>query len=167
MLNIRHLKGALRIHAMMERARWNAVYGWPKPRKVPSMIAEIYQFNNECLNLEERPLNPMTHKAGEHDFMVTALNEEIEEYIEGFEQQDVVKMADSLIDLCYFAIGGLRRMGITEDQARACFLAIHNANMTKKKGSNAKRGDFADDAVKPADFIPADVQIAHILLEVD
>jgi predicted HAD superfamily Cof-like phosphohydrolase len=78
----------------------------------------------------------------------------------------VVKMVDALLDLCYFAIGGLRRMGLTEEQARGCFLAIHNANMTKKKGGQAKRGNFEDDAVKPADFVPPDQAIAHILLEI-
>lgn len=130
------------------------------------MITEIFQFNNECLQLAERPLNPLTFKEGEHEFMVKALNEELIEYIEGYQAQDVVKMTDALFDLCYFAIGGLRRMGLTEDQARACFLAIHNANMTKKKGANASRGNFADDAVKPADFLPPDQMIANILLEI-
>jgi hypothetical protein len=129
------------------------------------MIAEIYQFNNEVLSLTERPLNPLLYKEGEFQFTKTAFLEEIAEFEEGFQKQDVVVMADSIIDLCYFAIGALRRMGVTEDQARACFLAVHSANMTKKKGKLEKRGDFEDDAVKPADFVPPDQAIAHILLE--
>lgn len=132
------------------------------------MINEIFQFNDEVLGLaqQDRPLNPMTFKAGEHDFLLKALREEIEEYIEGYEAQDVVKMVDGLFDLCYFAIGGLRRMGLTSDQAVACFEAVHNANMSKKKGTNGKRGDFEDDAVKPVNFVPPDEAIAHILLEI-
>lgn len=130
------------------------------------MIAEIYQFNNECLNLPERPLNPLTFKQGEFEFTKGAFLEEIEEMQQGYDQQDIVKMVDSVLDLCYFAVGALRRMGVSEDQARACFLAIHNANMTKKKGANATRGNFADDAVKPEGFVPPDQAIAHILLEV-
>lgn len=130
------------------------------------MISEIYQFNEEVLALAARPLNPLTFKDGEFAFTCKAFEEEITEFREGFDKQDVVLMADAVLDLCYFAVGALKRMGITEDQARACFLAIHNANMTKKKGTNEKRGDFADDAVKPAEFVPADIAIAHILLEV-
>jgi predicted HAD superfamily Cof-like phosphohydrolase len=130
------------------------------------MISEIYQFNTEVINVSERSLNPLSHKDGEFEYLVKALNEEVAEFITAYGNQDVVKMADAILDLCYFAIGGLRRMGITEDQARACFLAIHNANMTKKRGAQAKRGGFEDDAVKPTDFVPPDEAIAHILLEI-
>lgn len=130
------------------------------------MISEIFQFNSECLQLSERPLNPLTFKEGEFEFTKKAFFEEIEEMQQGYEAQDVVKMVDSVLDLCYFAVGALRRMGLTEDQARACFLAVHNANMTKKKGTNASRGNFADDAVKPTGFVAPDEAIAHILLEV-
>lgn len=130
------------------------------------MINEIFQFNNDCLQLSERPLNPLTFKEGEFEFTKKAFLEEIQELTEGYEQQDVVKMVDSVLDLCYFAVGSLRRMGLSEEQAKACFLAIHHANMTKKKGANASRGNFADDAVKPTDFVAPDEAIAHILLEV-
>jgi len=130
------------------------------------MIPEIFQFNDQVLGLkdQDRPLQPLTFKDGEHEFMLKALNEEIAEYTEGFEKQDIVTMVDSLLDLCYFAIGGLRRMGLTQNEACSCFLAIHLANMTKKKGTNAKRGDFADDAVKPESFRPPDEVIRNLLL---
>lgn len=125
------------------------------------MIREIFHFNDAVINIGQRELNPLTQK--EAEWTLKAWAEEADEFRDAFEKQDMVKMVDSALDITYFAIGTLRRMGLNEAQAMACFMAIHLANMTKKKGALATRGDFADDAVKPAEFVPPDIRIAEIL----
>lgn len=125
------------------------------------MIQEVFAFNDIVINVGQRPLNPLTQT--EAEWTLKAWAEESDEFRDAWENQDIVKMVDSALDLCYFAIGTLRRMGLTVEQAQACFQAIHEANMRKKKGKKAERGDFEDDAVKPEDFVPPDELIGNIL----
>jgi predicted HAD superfamily Cof-like phosphohydrolase len=126
------------------------------------IIDSVFDFNEQIIGVaESKALNPLTQ--AERDWTIKAWYEEIDEFKEGFAQQDIVKMADSALDLVYFAVGTLKRMGLTREQAVACFSTIHIANMTKKKGGQAKRGDFADDAGKPEDFVPPDQKIGQIL----
>lgn len=126
------------------------------------LISAVFDFNEQVIGVPaDKPLNPLTEK--EATWTAKALREEIVEFEQGFEQQDIVKMVDSCLDEVYFAIGTCKRMGLTREQTVACFMAIHTANMTKKKGKVATRGDFADDAAKPADFVPPDQAIGKIL----
>ena len=72
-----------------------------------------------------------------------------------------------MLDLTYFAIGACVRMGLSEDQTRRCFEAIHNANMAKKKGVKETRtndGSVAD-AIKSADWQSPEKIIEDILDE--
>lgn len=84
----------------------------------------------------------------ERAWMLAALREELTEYSAAESRGHEV---DALLDLVYFAIGGLYRMGLTPGEMRLCFRYIHEANMRKKLGAKATRphsGDVAD-AVKP------------------
>jgi hypothetical protein len=147
------------------------------------MIREIFEFNTECLNVhaKEQPYLEHAHAM----FCVKALREEANElqaeHLDSLHEGgdlipvtwtdptciearvQTVKSVDAALDAAYFAIGLLRRAGLTEDQAIDCFMAVHVANMTKKKGVNARRDTGVADAVKPADFVPPDLQIYEIL----
>lgn len=58
----------------------------------------------------------------------------------------------------------LDAIGLSRKQCEDIMTAIYEANMTKKRGSNAKRGDGqVADAVKPTDFIPPEDKIAYII----
>ena len=58
-----------------------------------------------------------------------------------------VDMMDAIIDLIYFAFGRLYEIGITEDDFDAMWNAVHESNMTKKRGNKGRGSD--DDAIKP------------------
>lgn len=120
-------------------------------------------FNRDLLGTQPRPVCPMT--PDEYNHLLKAVQEEIfKELVQAWSEEDVVKMVDAKLDAIYFLIGGLYKCGLTAQQIHDCFMHVHEKNMEKKKGKVASRavGDVPD-AVKPADFVPADVGIAAIL----
>jgi predicted HAD superfamily Cof-like phosphohydrolase len=132
-----------------------------------SIFSAIYDFNEQIVKVPlDVELNPLTKE--QREWLIKALEEEIDEFrdteLDGIPLQDVIiGRVDALLDSIYFAVGGLKKMGLTRDQAVACMMAVHGANMNKKRGSHAKRGDFAEDAVKSQDWVPPEAAIRKIL----
>ncbi len=56
------------------------------------------------------------------------MSEEVNEFLEASDEQDIVEQADAMIDTIYFALGTLVEMGIAPD---ALFAIVQNANMSK------------------------------------
>lgn len=54
--------------------------------------------------------------------------EEINEFLEASEKQDIIKQADAMIDTIYFALGTLVEIAIEPDEL---FYIVQNANMSK------------------------------------
>lgn len=149
------------------------------------MIDQVFEFNRECLGVQPKAAPQMEHKHAM--FNVKAIREEAKELedqhlepaiFEGGDRMPIewadpqseearwqtVHSIDAVIDAAYFAIGAMARAGLTPSKAMQCFMVVHNANMTKKKGIVAGRGDMGvPDAVKPADFVPPEDQIYEIL----
>jgi len=110
------------------------------------MLHEVYNFNQVLLGI--RRLAPKRLDPAEARWLDMALQEELDELRAS---NSIEEDVDALIDLIYFAIGGLVRLGLSELQARKAFLAIHRVNMMKKAGVKPTRpqnGDVAD-AIKP------------------
>ena len=114
------------------------------------MINEIYEFNRAVLGADPRQM-VLTLDLPEQEWLVAALKEEIQEFEDS---QSVAGKVDALIDLCYFAVGGLVKLGLDEDQAQDCFDAVHRANMTKKPGIKDTRPNDGSivDAIKDENF---------------
>ena len=126
------------------------------------IIKSVYDFNEQIIGMsDDLPLAPLSEELKE--WFLKALHEEITEYREGWEQGDIIEQVDAIIDLIYFAVGRLQQMGLTRDQAMKCFMAVHTANMTKKRGTQAKRGNLEADAVKPDGWISPEEGIYNIL----
>ena len=125
------------------------------------MISDIYKFQKEVIKLSP-PLFPVGLEKASFQWLLSALKEEIDEFEKA---KYLSEQVDALIDLCYFAIGGLARMGLTEDQAKACFEAVHKANMTKKPGviSTRENDGSVTDAIKPSEFVDPTQLIEEIL----
>lgn len=123
----------------------------------------VIDFNTLIIKIEPRPIGPMSDAEFRH--LHKCLREEFsDEFYIGHINQDVIQMADALLDGMYFALGGLYKMGLNAEQIRNCFMAIHEANMTKKSGIVEKRAiEGANDAVKPSHWISPETQIAGIL----
>jgi len=125
------------------------------------MVHQVFEFNELIIGLADIELNPLDEAV--MAWTVKAYLEEIGELKTAFEDQDIVKMVDANLDLIYFAIGTLKKMGLSREHVRECMTAIHTANMTKRKGKLAKRNDHENDAVKPDDFVPPEEAISEIL----
>ena len=125
------------------------------------MIKEIFSFNRDVLGISPL-LFPRRLPETERAWLLAALAEECEEFGSSRSIEDDV---DSLIDLIYFAVGGLYRHGLTEEQAARCFQAVHSANWEKKLGvveSRPNDGTVAD-AVKPSGWADPKIAIGSIL----
>lgn len=121
----------------------------------------IFDFNEQVIGTPtDTPLNALTVK--QFKWTVGFIDEERDEFAAAFGQEDIVKMVDAILDLIYGSFGTLVKMGVTREQAYACMMAIHKANMTKKRGVVASRGSD-EDAAKPAEFVPPDRAIGMIL----
>lgn len=127
------------------------------------MIKDVLYFNESVLKLSR--LTPALLSPQEANWLVKALHEESAEFLEAHLVEDLPGAVDALVDLLYFTIGGLYRLGLNADMIGACFLAVHKANVTKKLGVKESRpqdGTVAD-AVKSHDFIGPEKVIAEIL----
>lgn len=124
------------------------------------MIEEICTFNSEALNIKPEDLKRL--EGNDREWLITALKEELTEFQDS---ETLVDDVDALLDLCYFAIGGLYRAGLTPEQIRGSFDAIHNANMAKKVGVKENREGFdgVTDAVKPEGWKSPEEKIEEII----
>ena len=114
------------------------------------MINEIYDFNRTVLGFDEKQM-VLPLDMPEEEWLIASLKEEVQEYEDAMNLPEKV---DALIDLTYFAIGGLVKLGLNEEQAQDCFDAVHRANMTKKSGINTTRPNDGSviDAIKDENF---------------
>ena len=126
-----------------------------------SYTESVVEFNKEILGISQR--SPVGMALSEEAITTKCLLEEVSELQTAFEQGSVVDQVDALIDLTYFAFGALYKIGLTPEQIQDCCMAVHEANMQKKLGVNAKRATGAADAVKPEDWVPPEDRIYGIL----
>lgn len=130
------------------------------------MIEQVIFFNSAILKIHRD--KPELLKPQEAKWLRNALLEEIQEFEHAHNMHnDLVGSVDALIDLIYFAIGGLYRLGLDEDRIEACFDAVHQVNIKKKLGVKATRpqdGTVAD-AVKVNGVEGPEEQIREILRE--
>lgn len=88
----------------------------------------------------------------------------VDEFSKNYELNDMVNSVISIALICRACCAIFGEFGLSAYKAERVMDAVYTANMTKKKGVNAKRGDGkAADAVKPADFVPPEEKIAEIL----
>lgn len=88
------------------------------------------------------------------------MQEELDEFIEGLEGYDHVRMADSLVDLVYVVMGTAHYLGYPWE---ALWDEVQIANLRKVRAKNAdeskRNSEF--DVVKPTDW--AEPEIAAVL----
>lgn len=123
------------------------------------MLHDVYYFNRFVLGIERTA--PKRLAAPESGWLDMALREEVDELLASKSLEEDI---DALIDLIYFAIGGLYRLGVSEDQAMKAFQIVHEVNMMKKAGVKPTRpqnGQVAD-AIKPDDLPDPLVEIRRM-----
>ena len=120
----------------------------------------VVTFNTEVIGIKDRTKELLG--VDELNFTTVALREEIGEFEDAHLEKDYIGAIDALIDLMYFAIGGLHKLGLTVNEMELCAQAVHECNMTKKRGVVARRNQ-ENDAVKPAEWVGPEQRIAAIL----
>lgn len=136
-----------------------------------TLINSVFKFNRQVVGIGDRPLHHLSNS--ETSWLSGALKEEAEELGQALVEvvtpdgdpeprEALIGQVDACIDAAIFALGGLARLGLTEEQAEACFLAVMAANFEKKAGVKPGRTG-APDAVKPEGWIGPEARIKEIL----
>ena len=100
-------------------------------------------------------------------FRVAFLREEADELEGALAGGDLVGAVDALVDLAYVALGTALHLGVGPGRWRACWAAVHAANMAKvavASASESRRG-HAMDARKPPGWVGPEAAIAEVLKE--
>lgn len=125
-----------------------------------SKFQQVKEFNEEIINL--KTVDPAHSLDGKRvDWFLNVVNEEAHEFEEAWKKADTIGMLDALIDMAYFLLGRVYECGFTEAEWDKCFAAVHECNMTKRKGNKGRGSD--DDAVKDADWVGPEERIREIL----
>jgi len=129
-------------------------------KSLPEQVAE---FNLKILGIDlPKQIGELSY--ADFTLLMKQLDEELVELKTAWEDATVTGQVDAIIDLIYFALGGLHKMGLRTNQVEHVFGLVHEANMTKGLGKVAKRHvEGALDAVKPADFVAPELAIREYL----
>ena len=132
--------------------------------KLVQEFHEKFGVGVETVETEDFILNEEAWK-----FRTTFMQEELDEFIQGWHDGDAVKKFDSLLDLAYVVYGTALMMGITPQQWAPGFLVVHSCNMTKERATSAdesKRGS-ALDVVKPEGWTGPEEALHQLLFGSD
>lgn len=104
------------------------------------------------LNFSDRPNLPSLE---ERSLRLSLLNEEVEEYKQAEENNDLENIAKELADVVYIAYGTAVSYGIPLDKI---FSEVHTSNMSKvgEDGKIIRREDGK--VLKPSTYKPANIQ---------
>ncbi len=125
-------------------------------------VSQVFEFNERILKIEQRDIGLLSDQ--ELEYAIKAATEELIEFEDAHRLQDVFGAVDAVVDLLYFGIGFLKRMGLSEEQVSHSMAAVHYANMSKKLShSVTKRVEGVADASKPEGWRGPEEAIAEIL----
>ena len=89
----------------------------------------------------------------EKEFRYQCLLEEVNEFKDATTREDEL---DALVDIAVFLFGTVDRMAFDDVFYRA-YCRVMKSNLDKRVGSNAKRGSYKKDLVKPEGWQAADL----------
>lgn len=109
----------------------------------------VERFSRQIIGLPI-PSTPTLPSAARLAWFFSADDEERTEINDAWMERSVVGFVDGCLDKAYFALGRVLECGFP---VGAGFEAVHEANMAKERGEQAKRpGSMGYDAVKPNDW---------------
>ena len=125
-----------------------------------SKLQMVKEFNNEIIGMSTVKV---AHDlpSDRVEWFGNVVCEELDEFKKAYQLKDTVGMLDALIDMTYFILGRVQECGFTETQWDKCFAAVHECNMTKRKGNKGRGSDI--DAVKDSDWVGPEERIREIL----
>lgn len=123
-------------------------------QRIANLMNGVSMDNADVKAFQEKfdvPMSPVPAFIDNHanTFRIDFMHEELQEYQEACDHQDLAKAADALVDLVYVAHGTALMMGLPWDNLWA---EVQRANMSKVRaksdGSDSKRKSSLD-VVKP------------------
>ena len=115
-----------------------------------NILRDVRDFHKKFdLITENAPIHLTRRKLHER---VECLQEELGEFNEACQKQDLEAQVDALIDLIYFALGTLVMLGIKPFLFKRLWNDVQRANMAKVRGKT-QRG-HAVDVCKPEGWLP-------------
>lgn len=145
------------------KAKIEAVLTWYDDLFASRYAMEVPYVDQESLDVRDfqrrfkqlshpgRPVHLTKRKLYER---AECMREELMEFEEGVDQQDLAAQADALIDLVYFAKGTAQMLGLPWEML---WSDVHSANMDKVPGFT-KRGHLTD-VTKPEGWVPPQTEI--------
>jgi len=121
------------------------------------ILKKVKEFRRK-LGLHIAPA-PRLLTAKEASFYARFIMEEMSEFLQAHENENIVDAADSIGDLIYMLMGASLMMGLPLEKILE---AIHTANMTKVSGMS-RRGD--NDAIKLPGWVGPEADIKVFLDE--
>lgn len=108
------------------------------------------------------PESPTWLTDEEMGFRVKFMQEELQEFRDAVAAQDMVKAADSLVDLAYVVLGTSARMGLPHDDIHAL---VHMANMRKQRATSVEQSTRGStlDVIKPEGWVSPEGDIKELL----
>lgn len=116
-----------------------------------NLFADVAEFQRSVLSNQQPAIPRDFSQTPGYMTTVKGLKEETAELEAAVLGGSVSDQADALIDLIYFAIGGLYQMGVP---FQACWESVHSKNMAKVVGMTKRGTD--NDAMKPEGWTPPD-----------
>lgn len=136
-----------------------------QPSKKQSNYDDVGDFHQkfDLPNTTHQDSGPREFNEDLLGFRLKFLREEVDEFEEGFYEEDHAKMFDALLDLVYVAMGTSHLQGYPWQEG---WYLVQQANMAKVRaqadGSDSKRGSPFD-VVKPPGWVPPDIE--NILID--
>jgi predicted HAD superfamily Cof-like phosphohydrolase len=135
------------------------------PHPLDRETAAVHDFHKKFgVNLSQL-VKPGVMDRETFEFRKKFMQEELDEFCEAYEEGNVVKMFDALLDLTYVVKGTALFGGISSAQWALGFDCVHRKNMQKMRvpnGAASKRGS-ALDVVKPEGWTPPEPELKKIL----
>ena len=118
-----------------------------------SIIKDIYEFNEKVRGAKQ-PSQPTQLSPDDHISRAAFMGEEVLEFTEARTPEEEL---DALIDVIYFAVGGMYDLGLSVEQAHDAIRKVHAANMSKVSGKKKGRNVKTKDAAKPKEWVEPDL----------
>lgn len=119
-----------------------------------SNFDDVVEFHHK-FNLNPNDVTPEQYQQL-LDFRKRFLEEELDEFIKGLEEEDDAQMFDALLDLVYVAMGTAYLLGYPWEDGWDAVQAANMAKVRADSASNSKRGS-AWDVVKPDGWTAPDI----------
>lgn len=128
------------------------------------MSIDLVKEFHDKFNLPAEP-KPGFPEVQDMIFRIARQEEECDELSDAYEEDDLVKAFDALLDAAYIVYGTALRLGITPEMWKEGFAAVHAANMAKVRATDPSQSKYKNtvDIVKPAGWVSPEDRLAVIL----